>query len=116
MAHTRILTVNLPRLLREVLTAIVAEHDGMEIVGEGDACNVIASVRALDANVIVIGTDEGRADTIYATLKMQLPTLRVVTIDREARRVTAYEPGAVPSEAEEVSPGVLVKMLRGTLR
>ena len=116
LAHTRILTVNLPRLMSGVLTAIVAEHQEMEIVGEADACNVLEAVRARNSNVVVIGTDEGRSDPMFALLETQMPTLRIVTIDREGRRAIAYEPGAAPLEATEVSPGVLMEMLRGTTR
>ena len=113
MAHTRILAVNLPGLLSEVLSAIVAEHEGVKIVGDTDARDVLAVVRAQDANVVVIGIDEGLADTMLTLLMTELPTLRIVTIDREGRRATAYERGALLHEVDEVSPNALVEMLCG---
>ena len=116
MAPTRILTVNLPRLLNGVLSAIVAGHEGMDVIEEADASDVVAAVQEHQANVVVICTNEGRGDPMFVLLKKELPELRIVTIDCEGRRATMYEAGAADREANEVSAKVLVDLLRGMPR
>jgi len=108
--------VNLPRLLNGVLSAIVAEHDGMKVIGEADARDAVAEARDCDANVVVIGTEEGKTDAVCAMMRKAMPELRIVAIGREGRRATVYEPGDAPREANEVSAEVLVEMLRGAPR
>lgn len=114
MASTRILTVNLPRLLGGVVGDIVAGHAGLEIVGDASADDMLAAIDALHPTVVVLDTDDvGRAAAPMVLLRARHPLLRVVAINGKGRVATAHEPGAAPRVVDEVSPQMLLQLLRG---
>ena len=115
MANTRILTVNVSPLLRGVVGSIVAGHAGLEIVGDASVDEMLSAIDALHPSVVVLGTDDAAAaaDAALALLRARRPALRVVGIERDGRSATAHRPGAVRCVVAEVSPAVLLQMLRG---
>ena len=116
MSRTRILLVELPRLLSGVVRGIVSQHSGLEIVGEAASNKLLDSVAAMTPDVIVLGTTAGERAPPLATLRALHPALRVVTLDRDGRCATALEPNAAPRTVTEVSPSTLLEMLRGSMR
>ncbi len=111
LAHTRILTVNLPRLLNDVISGIVSGHPGLEIVGDTEAEHVIDAIAFTQPNVVALGVAGPQGEPLLALLRARHPLLRVVTIDLEGQRATAYEPRAAPRVVSEISPHTLLEML-----
>jgi chemotaxis response regulator CheB len=114
LTHTRILTVDLPRLLSGVLSAILAEHQDIEVIREVNCFELAVVIQKCDANVVLIGTQVGQADGMVKLLSEKVLALRIVTIDQEGRKATMYESGIATCEVGEVSAEVLVHLLRGT--
>ena len=115
MANTRILTVNVSPLLRGVVGGIVSGHAGLEIVGDAGVDDMLSAIETLHPGVVVLGTDDAAAAAAaaLALLRARHPGLRVVGIDRDGRSATVHRPGAVRCVVTEVSPAVLLQMLRG---
>jgi two-component system response regulator DesR len=111
----RILTANVPPLLRGVLAGIVSGQTGIEILGDAGVDDMLAAIDALNPDVVVLGTDDDAA-ALYAALarlRARHPGLRVIGIDRGGRSATAHLPGAARCVVAEISPAVLLHMLRG---
>jgi DNA-binding NarL/FixJ family response regulator len=115
VANTRILTVNVSRLLRGVVGGIVSGHAGLEIVGDAGVDDLLSAIDALHPGVVVLGTGDDAAASAEALtlLRARHPGLRVVGIDRDGRSATVHRPGVVRCVVAEVSPAVLLQMLRG---
>ena len=115
MATTRILTVNVSPLLRGVVGGIVSGHAGLEIVGDAGVDDMLPAIDRLHPGVVVLGTgdDAAATDAALSLLQSRHPGLRVVDIDRDGRSATLHRPGAVRRVVAEVSPAVLLQMLRG---
>jgi hypothetical protein len=107
--------VNVSPLLRGVVGGIVAGHAGLEVVGDAGVDDMLSLIDALHPGVVVLGTDDAVAapDAVLALLRARHPGLRVVGIDCDGRSATAHRPGAVRCVVAEVSPAVLLQMLRG---
>ena len=110
----RILKVNLSHLLSGVVSGIVAGHAGLEIVGDASADDMLTAIDTLRPSVVLLGTDDaGCANGPLALLRARHPLLRVVAIDSNGRAAAAHEPGAAPRVVAEVSPDMLLQLLRG---
>jgi chemotaxis response regulator CheB len=111
LAHTRILTVNIPRLLNGVINGIVSGQPGLEIVGDTEAEHMLDAIASTQPNVVALGVAGQQGEPLLALLRVRHPLLRVVTIDLEGGRATAYEPRAAPRIVSEISPRTLLEML-----
>jgi chemotaxis response regulator CheB len=111
LAHTRILTVNLPGLLNGVINGIVSGHPDLEIVGDTEAEHMLDAIASTQPNVVALGVAGKQGEPLLALLRVRHPLLRVVTIDLESQRATAYEPRAAPRVVSEISPHALLEML-----
>lgn len=113
MTLTRILAVNLPRLLGDVMSGIVARHAGLQVVGTTDCEHMVEAIPKLGTDVVLLGAEAGEEREVLSLLLQVHPRLRVVVIDSAGRHAVAHDAGGVTSEADEVSPDTLVQMLRG---
>jgi hypothetical protein len=116
LAHARILTINLQGLLGGVMGGIVAGHSELEIVGEADAESLLEAVATREPDVVVLGGIDEEPNRIIDRLRTFRPRLRIVTIDRDGHGATAYEPDGSARCVAEVSPSMLVQMLRGPVQ
>lgn len=79
---TRILVANRPKLMREVILAALAEHPGIEIVGEvSDEAEIPEHVRDKrpDLLVIALGDTEQRPPICDRILR-EHPDLRIIAV------------------------------------
>jgi hypothetical protein len=111
LATTRILTVNVPRLLGDVMRGIVSGHAGLEIVGDAQVDDMLTAISTLRPDVVVLGSDRGAGSAYISQLTASHPRLRLVSIDAEGRSATVHEPGLEAREFREVSPNMLLELL-----
>ncbi|MEK7406328.1 MAG: hypothetical protein AAB225_14600 [Acidobacteriota bacterium] len=76
----RVLVAYRPRLMRDLVTALVAEQSDLEVVGElYDEKDLVAAVEALAPDVLVVGLDESnQISPACALLLARRPHLKIV--------------------------------------
>ena len=92
MPVTRILLVNMPGLLGEVVRGIVDQQAGMVIIGESMTSAELDIADVTDASVVVIGVDDDSRMAAADCLRKRHPHLRVLMIDVAGHDATMFEP------------------------
>jgi len=111
---TRIVIVEIPTLLREIIGEIIAEQDDMEIVGElGDLADLVELARRTDASFVIAGPTHPELDAVYVHLLAERPSTRVLVVRREGRQSTLYELRPHAEVLGELSPETLLTVIRG---
>ena len=79
---TRILVANRPKLMREVILAALAEHPGIEIVGEvSDEAEILEHVRDKRPDLLVIALDDTeQRPPICDRILREHPDLRIIAV------------------------------------
>jgi len=114
LAHVRVLVVNVPRLLRDVMSGIMAGDSEIEIVSEVSATNMLNAIAALDPDVVVFGGENGDAGAEIARIGAKHPMLRVVAVDADGRAATIHEPGMAARRVTDISPLMMLSLIRGS--
>ncbi len=110
--HARILALNVPRLLQEVIGEVVAGYASFELVGR-QTRDADAAIDAVQPDVLILVNDATQTEQQIARLRTRYPALRIVSLDAAGNQATAYEPGSAPRHVSEVSPTKLLSLLRG---
>lgn len=111
---TRLLTVNLPRLLSDLVGGLMASVDDLAIVEDVSAEHALAAIDALAPDAIVLCADDGDiARTTFCRLRASSPAMRIVELDAMGRTAIMHDPGAAPRVVADVSPEALLDMLLG---
>lgn len=109
-AH-RIILVDLPQLLREIIEYNVGEQPDMEIVGE--LCSVAAlsrSVRERGADFVIAGSDLD--PDVASGLLHESPCLSVLTVVGDGRKACLYELRTHRTTLLDISPQAIVDVIR----
>jgi DNA-binding NarL/FixJ family response regulator len=110
LERTRILLVEMPHMLRDIVVGVLADQPDMEVVGEETAMNGLPeTVVDAGADVVVIGRDD---PSLARTLLERVPRLRVLAVTAGGHDSWLYEllPHRVP--LGEISPKRLVEEIR----
>jgi hypothetical protein len=110
--YARILALNVPRLLQEVIGEVVAGYASFELVGR-QTQDANAAIDAVQPDVLILVKDTPQVEQEIARLRGHYPALRIVLLDAAASEATAYEPGAAPRQISEVSSMKLLNLLLG---
>jgi hypothetical protein len=110
--HARILALNVPRLLEEVIGEVVAGYASFELVGR-QTQDADAAIDAVQPDVLVVVKDTAQAEQEIARIRARRPALRIVALDAAGSEATAYEPGLPPRRIPELSPMKLLNLLHG---
>jgi len=112
----RVLVANRPRLVRDLLAALLAGQPDLEVVGElYDEKDLVPAVEALAPDVLVVGLDESdQVPAICATLLVKRPDLKIlgVAVDRNIS-VFFWADVEVRSRSIENSERGLLEAIRG---
>lgn len=110
MEPTRIVLMNMPPLLRDIVRETVTREPDLAVVAElaGDG-NLRAALEGVEAEFVIIGAQapEGTAASVVATQRV----LRALEVDDDGHS-TLYE--LVPNRigVDELSPDGLLRMIR----
>ena len=115
MERIRVLLGDMPRMLRELLGSAIGEAEDMSVVGAvDDATQLAESVRATDADVLVVGArdDAGALERIL----YERPRLILLAIGANGRSTALHELRPHQIALGDVSPGQLVEAIRVSAR
>jgi len=107
---------NRPRLVRDLLAALLAGQPDLEVVGElYDEKDLVPAVEALAPDVLVVGLDESdQVPAICATLLVKRPDLKILGVAAERNiSVFFWADVEVRSRSIENSERGLLEAIRG---
>jgi chemotaxis response regulator CheB len=117
MTKIRVLVANRPRLMRDLITATIADQTDIEVVGEvqrdGEILETI-ELKQPDVLIIALGKP-GQRSTVCEEVVRRYPHLRVVALDAD-RNVGFFYWAAFGIHASpiEVSEDGVLRALRGS--
>ena len=108
----RVLLVDMPRMMREIVATVVGTEPDLELVGELDGPEALpAGTRRTRPDLVIAG-----ANPALARLSRQLlgdyPRLRILEVDVEGRRGYLYELSPRRKKLGELSPKSLLAVAR----
>lgn len=113
MANVRVLLVNVPRLLGDVMSGIMAGDPEIKIVSEVSGKDMLGAIAGLDPNLVVFGGESDETEIYVALMGARYPMLRAVTVDADGRAATIYEPGSAARRVTDISPRMMLSLIRG---
>lgn len=120
MVRTRVLLVDMPQMLREIVRELVSAERDMEVVGEvGDRVPSLAAVRACGAEFVIAGGSGPELAAACESLLAGCPELRVLALSTDGRSGALHENGRNGHSATalgELAPDRLVGVVRGAVR
>jgi len=114
LERTRIVLIDMPPLLREIVREAVARGEGLEVVAEhDDAPELRATVERDDADFVIVGSDAAAAACVTSLVESQR-SVRALELRADGRESVLYElrPHRVP--LGEISAETLLRSIRGT--
>jgi hypothetical protein len=111
----RVLLAGMPRMLADIVSAVVVSQTDFELIGDvvSVAGLALAASKAA-ADVLVLGRRLRRRDALRVL--SQSPKMKIITIDPNGHSGVLYELRLDRSVLDEVSPTALVAAIRGTAR
>jgi DNA-binding NarL/FixJ family response regulator len=110
---SRIVLVDLPRILRDIIGDALDEEPDMEVVGQLPAnASLGRVVEQQEADFVIAGTDYG-FDEISEVL-VQHPRLQVLEVAGDGRESFLYHLRPARTPLGELSPRTIVDAIRGT--
>ena len=115
MRDQRVLLVELPRVMRDIIRDAIGAEGGISLVGEttGDV-DLASLVQATRADVVVIGLADARLPDAAKRLLTRHPAVRVLGVVNDGRDAVMYELRAHGEPLGEISPRALAAALRST--
>ena len=111
---TRIVLVNLPRMLREIIEDVVAAAPDLDVVETLDKpTGLIAVVDGAKADFLIAGDD---ALEDVGVLLRERPRLKVLAVAGDGRQTFLYELRPQEVSLGEVSPQNLLEAIRAAIR
>jgi DNA-binding NarL/FixJ family response regulator len=108
---SRILLIDLPRILREIIEQAVENEPDMVIVnGNGSGGDLGSALEQSRAEFVITGAAHG-PDEVGALLERH-PRLRVLSVVGDAREAYLYELRPTRTPLAEVSPRAIVDAIR----
>lgn len=112
MPPTRIVLIDMPRMLRDIVKELVLAQPDMQIVGEYEADTSLgAAVERTEAEFVISGvpTDEAGAGALLG----ERPHVKVLAVEADARQTFLWELRPQKVALGEISPRTLLGAIRG---
>jgi chemotaxis response regulator CheB len=114
LAHVRVLVVDVQRLLRAAMMSGVVADSEIEIVSQVDTKDMLDAIVAFDPDVVVFGGETDGAAAELARIGVNYPMLRVVAVDADGRAATVFESGKAVRRETDISPRMMLNLIRGS--
>jgi chemotaxis response regulator CheB len=109
---SRIVLVDMPRILREIIERAVADEPDMEIVdSEAGNMPLREAIEASEPDFVIAGADYDFGEV--ARVLDERPRLRVLAVAGDGREAFLYELRPTRTPLGEVSPRTIVDAIRG---
>jgi chemotaxis response regulator CheB len=110
--RTRILLIDMPRMLREVIGATIAEQPDLELVDEiDDHSFTLGGLERARADVVIVGADVLEPSAVAAALRSR-PDARVLRVSEDGRETSLWELRPHEQRLGAVSPERLLDAIR----
>ena len=110
---TRVLLVDMPRMLRDIVGAIVTGQPDLEVVGEVDSSEaLVACAERTQPHVLIVGS-EPSVLTTSRRLMADASRLRVIEVVAEGRAGYLYQRLPERTLVGDISPEALLSVVRG---
>ena len=113
--RTRVLVANRPRLMRELVLAVVVDQPDIEVVGEvNDESQLVAAVEEARPDVVILALEDGeQRTTLCGFLLGRYPHMKILALAPEQNRGLFYWAFVdVRSKALESSEAGILNALR----
>jgi len=113
LERIRILLIDMPRMLREIVGETVSAQPDMEVVAEHTYhASMLSAAITSRAQAVVVGSDGDEVEGLCERLALQRPDLSVLAVSADGRQTVVHElrPHRVP--LGELSPQQLVDAIR----
>lgn len=115
MDRARVVVLELPRLVQEIVEHAVGGQPDMEIVADlPTAPTLPAALAEARADVVISGAEHGCA--ALSELLGELPRLKLLAVSDDARNAVLYELRPTRTPLGEVSPQTIVDAIRSARR
>lgn len=124
--QTQVVIVDVPRLLCDILMSLANQEEDLEIViypnDKSSLCDNVklsleleATVAQTKADVLVLGHETAKLSGGFEQLLMSHPQLRILALQAEGRNVQVYSLRPEKLQINEVSPAVLLDIVKGLI-
>lgn len=110
----RVLVLNMPTLLSDLISGAMANHSDIEILHEVDLAPLESKRESPD--VVIVGRAESHGDYAASVLLARWPQSLVVAIASGGRGVLMYELKPMKMPVGDLSPNELVDAIRAKVR
>jgi DNA-binding NarL/FixJ family response regulator len=117
METTRVLLVEMPQMLRDIVKDIVGGEGDMEVVGElADQERVLATALDRRTDFLIVGLESGEMPEVFEDLVSLDPGVEVLAVARDGRQSFLYKNQPHLTELGELSPDLLLDTIRSAGR
>jgi DNA-binding NarL/FixJ family response regulator len=116
MEHIRVLMSGMPRILRDIVSQLVAEQPDMRVVGAFADDVGPDTLTELQPDVLVLGSGGGNVPALCRALVQRRPALKVLAVEMDGRRTWLYEMRPHQTLIGEISPTALLDTIRAVSR
>jgi DNA-binding NarL/FixJ family response regulator len=114
VARIRTVIVTMPRLLGDIITALVTDHAALDVVAEFDnRADAENSLPDIAPDLILVGLRDDETDAIGLTLLALGPSAKVVAFSNDGRNGYLHEMRAQRVELTDISPQTLIDAILG---
>ena len=115
LERTRVILVDMPQTLREIVRGVVSNTREFELVEEEGSAATLATIRAAAASVVITGLDRSSPQRVSALLGAS-PNVRVLALADDGRSGAVYELRPEARPLGDISPALLRSAIRGSSR
>jgi DNA-binding NarL/FixJ family response regulator len=92
MKRVRVLFANQPRLMRELLMALIGDQPDIELVGEvGDRGDLVEAVEQVRPDVLIVAMDDREKHRVQCGFLLgRFPQMRILALAPEQNRALFY--------------------------
>jgi DNA-binding NarL/FixJ family response regulator len=115
--RTRILLVEMPRLLCDILRDLIDAESDMVVAGEAPTREGLpALAQRTRSDIVVLGADQSQPPPEGVALLEALPHVRLIGVSADGRSLFLYERGRRQTPLGQMSPRELWSVIRATAR
>ena len=92
----------------------MAGDSEIEFVSEVNAKDMLNAIVAFDPDVVVFGGETDAATAELERIGANYPMLRVVAVDADGGAATIYESGKAARRVTDISPRMMLNLIRGS--
>lgn len=112
MDDVRVLLIDLPRMLREIVKSVLDARPGVVLAAvDPDPASIVASVDDAQADIVILGQHPELLATAWALLE-QRPRVQLIALSDDARRATVRGLRPYQEQVGGLDPDRLVDTIR----